>query len=296
MSLRQGAGRLASLLAAAASVLARHGVEDPVGEAERIWEGVSGVPRSRLPGALGSVPPPALVRRFRERVRRRAAGEPLAYLEGRCFFHAIELRVDRRVLIPRADSECLVDAALERLGPGEPGLVLDLGTGSGCLLLAVLAARPALRGVGVDRSLGALEVARENARRLGLGTRCRFLAGDWLAPIGGGRAEMVLANPPYVAPGEELGPGVAEWEPAEALFTPPGRPLAAYAAILAGLPRVLAPGGTLVLEVGAGRAEAVAALCREHGLAVEEIRPDLGGIPRAVVARRQSPAPSRSRT
>ncbi len=297
---RGGAERLAVLLAAAARLLARHGVEDPRGEAERLWEGVSGASRLRILAGTAPPPEPEQVRDFRSRVRRRAAGEPLAYLEGRCAFHAIELRVDRRVLIPRADSECLVEAALERLPAGQDGLVVDLGTGSGCLLLALLAARPRLRGVGVDRSLPALALARENSRELGLAGRCRFLCGSWLAALGGRQADLILANPPYVEPGEALGPGVAEWEPHAALFTPPGRPLAAYQEILDGLPRALARGGRLVLEVGAGRARAVAGLCRRAGLQVEELRPDLAGILRAVVARGpglQEPVASRcSRT
>ncbi|HEX9795079.1 MAG TPA: HemK/PrmC family methyltransferase [Planctomycetota bacterium] len=278
-------GALERLLVAGARALSRAGVAPARPEAERLWEGASGVSRLRQHAGLAPPPEPSVVRRFRARVRRRALGTPLAYVEGWTEFHGRRFAVDERVLIPRADSECLVDAALGMLPAAARGLVIDLGTGSGCLLLSILAARPGLRGLGIDRSDGALRVARANARALGISGRCDWLRGDWLASLRGAAAALVVANPPYVAPGESLGPGVAEHEPALALFTPAAAPLAAYWAILARLSGNLAGAGGLIFEVGAGRAQQVAELCGGAGLAVEAVKDDLCGIARAVCAR-----------
>ncbi|TAH38751.1 MAG: peptide chain release factor N(5)-glutamine methyltransferase [Planctomycetota bacterium] len=271
------------MLAAAARILRRAGVDEPRAEAECLWEGVSGTPRAQLRSGRAAATA-AHARRFHARVRRRAAGEPLAYVEGEVEFYGLRLRVDRRVLIPRPDSETVVDAALPRLPPERATRVLDLGTGSGCLLLALLSQRPRARGLGVDRSAGALALAAENARRLGLGTRAGFVRGSWLDAVAPGCADLIVSNPPYVEPSEALGPGVAEHEPHLALFTPPGQPYRAYDAILHRARVVLRPGGALVLEAGAGRARALAERCAAAGLRVLEVRRDLGGIERAVAA------------
>lgn len=287
MTARTGGGAaLARLLRQTAERLAEAGIEGAREEAGRLWEAFSGTPLGQILAGGAPDPAPEDGLRFRSWVERRASGEPLAYIEGRVEFHGLLLRVDRRVLIPRPDSEAVVDAALEVLPRGRPSWILDLGTGSGCLLLAILSERPLAAGVGVDRSDGALEVARVNTRALRLEGRSFFVRGSWLDAVAPERADLLVANPPYVEPSDPLGPGVAEFEPGEALFTPAGDPFFAYRAILARAPDVLRPGASLVLEAAAERAAGVAALCSAAGLKVLATRRDMRGIERVVVARR----------
>jgi len=282
-----GALRRADLVREAAARLAEAGVEEPRERAELLWCRAAGETRAEMLLGAQSAPAPELAARFAEWVRRHAAGEPLAYLEGSCGFYGAEFAVDARVLVPRADSEAVVECALDLLPESARGVAADLGTGSGCLLLSILRARPGCRGLGVDRSAGALQVARANARSLGCAARASFVQSDWLEALRGPLA-LIVANPPYVEPGEELGPGVAEFEPAAALFTPPGAPLQAYERILARARAVLEPGGTLVFEVGYGRADAVAALAARGGWQEIGRRKDLGGIERALAFRSRS--------
>ena len=213
---------------------------------------------------------------------RRAAREPLAYIVGRQEFWSLPFQVSPATLIPRADSEAVVAEALDVLAPNDPEPVLDLGTGTGCLLLAVLHERGRAWGVGVDLAPEAAKLAAANARALGLSERALFLAGDWDAPLAG-RFALVLSNPPYIVAGEVAGlqPEVARWEPRQALDGGADG-LAAYRRLLGRLPCLLAPGASAVLEVGAGQAELVAALARHAGLSVAAARPDLSGTCRAV--------------
>jgi len=243
--------------------------EDPGWLADRVWRGARGDPA-----------------RFRFRVEALARGVPLAHLEGRVGFHAVELLAGPEALVPRSDSECLLEALLDHLPvvPPGPAPLLDLGTGSGCLLLGFLHLRPAWRGVGADVSRRALTLAERNRRRLCLERRASLVRSDWWRGLTG-RFAAVVSNPPYVVPGEELGPGVAEHEPHAALFTPEGDPLWAYRHVLAGAAERLAPPGVVVLEVGAGRADAVVGLARELGFLACERRRDLGGVERALVLR-----------
>ncbi len=210
---------------------------------------------------------------------RRAAQEPLALITGQTEFWSLPFAVSRDTLIPRPDSETVVQAALDACPA--PARVLDLGTGTGCLLLAVLHERPGAWGVGVDRSPGAAALARGNAAALGLDGRCAFVCGSWADSIGG-PFDLVVSNPPYIRSGDlpGLAPGVRLYEPAGALDGGPDG-LLAYRAILAALPGVLAPGGVAVLEVGYDQAGAVAALAGGG-----QIVPDLAGIGRVVVVRR----------
>ena len=212
----------------------------------------------------------------------RAAREPLAYVVGSQEFWSLPFQVSPATLIPRADSEAVVEAALDALAPGHAGPVLDLGTGTGCLLLAVLHERGEAWGVGVDLSPDAARLAAGNARTLGLSDRASFLAGDWDTALAG-RFALVLANPPYVIADEIAGlqPEVARWEPRRALDGGADG-LAAYRLVLARLPLLLAPGGSAVLEVGAGQAALVAALAMSAGLHLVEVRRDLGDTPRAL--------------
>ncbi len=213
---------------------------------------------------------------LRARVARRAAGEPLAYLLGEKEFHGLVLQVNSNVLVPRPDTEVLVDWALELLAGAARPSVVDLGTGSGAIALAVKQACPAAVVVATDVSAAALEVARANARRLALAVE--FAAGSWWQAVAQRRFQLVLSNPPYIAGGDEHLAALTH-EPLLAL-TPGGDGLAALRSIVAGAPAHLQPGGRLLLEHGFDQAEAVQALLREHGFAEVQTRHDLGGQPR----------------
>ena len=218
---------------------------------------------------------------YPELVERRRAGEPVAYITGKRAFWNIELEVGPGALVPRPDSETLIAAAVEHF-EGKPGpkRILDLGTGPGTLLLAALDQWPGATGIGVDSSKEALAYARRNAQRLGLANRAFFRRGDWAKGISE-RFDLVLINPPYVADGEELGPGVAEFEPAEALFAGE-QGLAEYKRLAPDLGRLIAPGGLAAVEIGHGQAEAVEELLRLEGLEPRLAR-DLAGHPRAML-------------
>ncbi len=279
-----GAPRRADLVREATTALAAAGVAEPRASAELLWRGAAEESRADLALRASETVDARLAERFADWTRRFAQGEPLAYLEGTCGFYGLEFSVDRRVLVPRADSEAVVECALELLPPGAQGMIADLGTGSGCLLLTLLHERSGLLGLGVDCSADALTVAHGNARRLGLERRAGFVRGDWWEPVRG-PCLLAVANPPYVVPGEELGPGVAEFEPHCALFTPADDPLHAYRRILGRARSALARDGTLVFEAGAGRAGEVAALAIAAGWQPIARHRDLSGIERALAFR-----------
>ncbi|WP_077033483.1 peptide chain release factor N(5)-glutamine methyltransferase [Pelomonas sp. KK5] len=205
---------------------------------------------------------------------RRAAGEPIAYLLGRKEFHGLDLAVTPDTLVPRPDTETLVDWALELLDG--PARVVDLGTGSGAIALAIKHRMPAALVEAVDLSTGALAVARANAERLGLDIA--FHQGDWFGPLAGRRFELIVSNPPYIAGDDPHLPALRH-EPRSAL-TPEGDGLAALRAIIADAPQHLEPGGWLLLEHGYDQAEPVAALLRARGFGEVTLRRDLGGQPR----------------
>ena len=220
-------------------------------------------------------------RRFWDMVERRKAGEPVAYITGRRAFWNIELHVGPGVLVPRPDSEALIASALEHFDDGErPKRILDLGSGPGTLLLAALDLWPKATGIGVDVSRRALSYASANARRLGFDSRARFRLGNWADGIDE-RFDLILCNPPYVAEGAELGAGVREFEPDEALFAGE-EGLDAYRELAPQLPRLLEQGGLAAIEIGAGQADAVASLLARDGLQAR-IAEDLAGLPRAVL-------------
>lgn len=215
-------------------------------------------------------------------VERRAAHEPVAYITGAAEFRGLALTVSPATLIPRGDSETLVDAALERAGP--QGRAIDLGTGSGALLLALLAERPGWEGVGIDASAAALAVAGGNAEALGLAGRSTFHRRDWREAgwaDGLGTFDLVLCNPPYVEADAALDPQVRDFEPASALFAGP-EGLDDYRLLLPQLGALLKPGGFAVFEIGANQAEAVSALAAAAGLSAS-LRRDLAARPRALV-------------
>ena len=212
--------------------------------------------------------------------------EPLSRVLGVREFWGLDFALSPETLDPRPESETIVEAALARLPDRERAYrVLDLGTGSGCLLLALLSELPAAVGIGVDIAPGAVAAARGNAIRLGLSTRAEFVLGDWAGPLAG-EFDLVVANPPYIATSDIAGlpPAVRNFDPWRALDGGADG-LDAYRAIAAQLPRRLTPGGVFFGEVGQGQAEQVAALLAAAGLVVDEIVPDLAGIPRCVVAR-----------
>ena len=274
------------LVRLAAGYLAEKGVATPRLDAEVLLAHVLGVPRIRLYTEFDKPLEPAEVAAYREAVRRRARREPVAYITGEREFWSLGLRVDRRVLIPRPETEVLVERCLPRMGAA--GVLLDLGTGSGAVALALLSERPGWRAVGVDASAGALEVARENARRLGLGERAEFLEGDLYEPVAGRRFDLIVSNPPYVPSAEldRLEPEVCRYEPRRALDGGPDG-LSVIRRIVAGAAEHLADGGLLALEIGAGQGPAVRALIEGAGLGRVEILPDHAGRDRVAAARRE---------
>lgn len=247
-----------------------------------------------LPQTVFAYPERPLAAEARERwqafIARRAAREPVSRILGRRGFWDLEFLVTPAVLDPRPDSETLVEAALT-LYPDESAAldVLDLGTGSGCLLLALLGARPAARGLGTDASDEALAVAQENARRNGLDSRSEFRRGDWAEGLADSSFDLVICNPPYIG-GEErpaLAPEVRAYDPAGALFAGE-EGIACYRAVAPQAARVLRPGGWLVFELGQGQAGSVKQIVCAAGFEGISTRQDLGGHDRALLARRPS--------
>ncbi len=243
----------------------------------------------------GREPLPESVAATLERwVARRLAGEPVQYVTGRAAFRDLDLAVDRRVLVPRPETEGLVEAVLEVLA-AEPALgtapaILDLGTGSGAIALALAHEWPAARVTATDASEGALAVARANAGALGLAARVRFAHGDWFGALADDeRFQVVVSNPPYIAPDEaaSLPADVRDWEPHAALFAEDGG-LADLRTIVDEAPRHLVAGGLLALELDETRAHEVAAwLEGAHDWAHVSVREDLSGRPRVLLARRE---------
>lgn len=245
-------------------------------DAELLMAHALGVTREEmLLARLDDPSPPA----FADLVDRRARHEPVAYLTGTRAFWTIELAVGPGVLVPRADSETLIEAALAHFGRRAPRTVLDLGTGPGTLLLAALAEWPDARGLGIDADEGALAYARRNVAALGVADRAQLRLGDWATGVEG-QFDLILSNPPYIGTGEELPPEVRDHEPGTALFAGTDG-LDDYRRIAPMLARLIAPGGVACFEIGASQGEQVAALFRAQGFAVA-IRQDLGGRDRCL--------------
>jgi len=219
---------------------------------------------------------------FAPLLKRRLNHEPIAYILGEQEFFGLAFRVGPAVLIPRGDSEVLVEAALA--ARPDARRVLDCGTGSGALLLAVLANLSMAEGVGIDRSPDALAVAADNADRLALGSRVRMLLADWDKPGWrddlGGQFDLILANPPYVESEAVLAPTVLAHEPAGALFAGPDG-LDAYRVLIPQFPGLLAPSGVALVEIGASQADSVFAIARAVGFSAR-LHHDLGGRARVV--------------
>jgi release factor glutamine methyltransferase len=277
------APRLASLIEEGAGRL--RDLPNPRLDAELLFLETSGWTRARLLTESAGELPVDLVAAFRDAIERRARHEPVQYIIGRVHFWRDEFKVTPDVLIPRPDSETLVETAAARLRAATNPLILDLGTGSGCLALSLLRDVPGGRVVAVDVSPAALEVAATNARTLGLRDRATFLVSSWYAALEPGeRFDAIVSNPPYVDRSEEstLAREVRDFEPHIALFAEHDDDLSSYRAILSGAAHRLKPGGFLAVEVGAGRASQVGDLMRSSGFASIEIRHDLRGIERVV--------------
>ncbi len=253
--------------------------ETPRLDAELLMAHALGTSRENLLLRHLDAPAPAA---FDALLARRLAHEPIAYISGTRAFWTIDLVVGPGALIPRADSETLIEAALDHFGLAGPASILDLGTGPGTLLLAALAQWPGATGLGIDQSTAALAMAQANADRLGLADRANFMLGDWATAIEQ-RFDLVLANPPYIGIDEPLPRDVAGYEPHEALFAGPDG-LDDYRIIVPQLPNLLEPGGIAVLEIGHTQAEAVSGLVVQAGLEPSPRR-DLAGRPRAIIAR-----------
>lgn len=231
-------------------------------------------------------PAPAI---FGPLLLRRLAHEPVAYITGKAEFWSLPLTVTPDVLIPRGDSETLMDAALKHFGETKisgrmPRSILDLGTGSGALLLAGLCEWPEAQGLGIDRSQAALAVAAANADRLQLSDRAHFRRLDWRADGAfdalDQRFDLILCNPPYVETAATLAPQVSAFEPHEALFAG-AEGLDDYHHLMPLMPQLLAPGGTVIFEIGASQAQAVINIAQQNGF-ISQLFHDLAGLPRAL--------------
>lgn len=218
---------------------------------------------------------------------RRENREPISHILGRRGFWTLDLRVTKDTLDPRPDTETLVQGVLDRRPDRQAALsILDFGTGSGCILLALLSERPLAQGLGVDQSPGALAVAADNALRCGVAARARFQQGNWGQGLSG-PFDVIVSNPPYIPDAEIAGlePEVARHEPLTALAGGPDG-LDCYRILVPQMATLLAPGGLAGFEVGAGQAQAVAALFATHGFRGVEIAQDLAGVDRCVFATR----------
>jgi release factor glutamine methyltransferase len=224
--------------------------------------------------------------RYEAFITRRAHGEPVAYLVGEKEFWSLPLAVRPSVLIPRPETELVVERALAHLAPAAAADVLDLAAGSGAIALAIAAERPRCRVTGTDVAAAAIDVARANAERLSLASRVEFLAGQWFAPVAGRRFDLVASNPPYIADDDpRVEPAVRRYEPPEALFAGPTG-LEAIATIVAGAPAHLTTGGWLVLEHGDRQGTDVRALLASAGFADVVTHRDLAGLERCTEGRR----------
>ena len=270
----------AAALTVAIGVLRAAGVPDPAQDARALLAHALGIDAGRLTLILPDLLPDGAGAAFQRLIARRARREPVSHLTGYRQFWGRRFDISAAVLDPRPETEVLIAAALS-----VPfARVLDLGTGSGCLLLSLLADRPDALGVGCDISLQALDVAAANADRLGLSARASLIASDWYARVPG-RFDLIVANPPYIAADEmpSLSPEVRLFEPRLAL-TDGADGLTAYRAITAGALAHLTPGGRLMVEIGPTQGRAVVALMAAAGLQRIDILPDLDGRDRVVVA------------
>lgn len=270
-----------------ATALAAAGFQEPRRQARRLLAAARGASAAEIFAHPEAELTPAEAARLAEMLRRMAGHEPLSRIIGVREFWGLDFLLSADTLDPRPESEGVVEAVLARLPDrSAPCRFLDLGTGTGCLLLALLSEFPQASGIGIDIAPGAAATARRNAQLLGLGGRAQFIAADWANAIAG-RFDAVVANPPYIASGAITGlmPEVRDHDPLLALDGGADG-LRAYRAIAADVGRLLRCGGWFVAEIGAGQAEAVTAILQQGGLVLDGLLPDLAGIARIVAARR----------
>jgi release factor glutamine methyltransferase len=282
---------LADLIAEVAQVLAKAGVPEARREAMSLVEHLIARDRTFIITHPEATLTPFDIRRLRELVEQRATGKPLQYITGHQEFYGLDFEVTPDVLIPRPETELLVETALELLDEAsKPALVCDVGTGSGCIPVALLHEDAKLRALGLDISMGALRVAARNAARHGVGERLRLIASDCFAALGSQDAcfTMIVSNPPYVAEDaiNGLQREVRDHEPRVAL-TPGGDGLRIIRRLVADAPRFLERGGHLLMEIGFDQHEAVRQLIDPHVWQLLEIHKDLQGIPRIVDLRKR---------
>ncbi len=275
---------IAQALAQAAEQLDRSGVVNAQREATALWAAVLGVKPGDVWLQRDASPPAPVAERFWDAVQRRSSGIPFPYAVGRASFRSLELTLDPRALIPRPETEGLVDLALDW---ARGGLAADIGTGCGCLALALATEGSFERVIAVERSPEAAALARENVALVQPRTPVEIREGDLLAPLMGGRYRVIVSNPPYLTEAEydALEPSVRQFEPRAALVSGADG-LDATRALLAGAAPLLEPGGVLVLEIDERRAEAVRglALTKDYGWASSAIHQDLFGRPRYALA------------
>lgn len=277
-------------LAEAAHQLAETRVPEPALDAELLLRHVLGWDRAQAVARAGDELPDEAVSRYRAVVERRAARIPLQHLVGSVHFWRHEFLVSPAALIPRPETELLVETALELVRATSAPRIADVGTGTGCIALSLAAERPDASLYGIDISAAALALAAENARRLSLERRLSLHQGDLLAPLEPlhGHLDLIVSNPPYLDASElqELQPEVRDHEPRLALVPPGGDRFSLYARLAPAAARALALGGCLAVEIGLGMDDRVTSLLAGAGLTVERSLPDLQRIPRVVIARR----------
>lgn len=281
-------GTASADLAWATTIFERAGIADPRRRALQVWSALAGIPIGAVWLEREQPATPEQVRRFREAVMRHAAGMPLAYAVGRAGFRMLDLAADPRALIPRPETEGLVELVLQwtrRSGAGPAGTAADLGTGSGCIALALALEGAFRRVIATDRSPAALALARANLARIRPAVPVELRQGDWLAPLAGERCRAIVANPPYLRDDEWAGldPTVREFEPRDALASGPDG-IEATRAILRQAASALVPGGLLALEIDERRAAAVETTARDAGWRHVAIHHDLFGRPRYLLA------------
>lgn len=282
---------IAGALREASETLRASGVEEPRREAASLLSHALSRDKTFLVTHSDELLTAEQLRSYLSNVGRRAAGEPLQYIKGTQEFYGLDFEVDENVLIPRPETELLVETALEILKETHAPLVCDVGTGSGCIAVSLLHTRPDARALALDVSPAALEVAARNAARNGVGDRIDFLVSDCFDALasnehGDTRFDLIASNPPYIAEDEleSLQREVREHEPRLAL-TPGGDGLSVIRRLVSESPRHLKPGGHLLIEIGFGQHESVAALADARVWTLLGIRRDLQGIPRTVVLR-----------
>lgn len=282
-----GATTIDQALAAAAGRLAAAGIAQARLDARVLALAALGLTREALLAHGDMRIEPAAMARLEDYVTRRAAGEPVARILGHKEFWSLDFEISPATLVPRPETETVIEAALALFADRQAELsVLDLGTGSGCLLLALLSERPRAHGLGLDISAGAIAVAQRNGTKLGLAGRARFAVADFTGDLSGvtaARFDLILSNPPYIVEGEIAGLAreVAQHEPRAAL-SGGGDGLAAYRALAPQIFRLLTPQGHALLEIGQGQAATVGALMVAQGLDVRAQHADLAGIARVL--------------